>query len=72
MTDGIRNFMVKQKQKLILTNSKNILTYRFQPILRLQPNFMAEESRRTFIHAKYSGDNPKVKIFLLILQIYGW
>ena len=67
MTDGIRNFMTKQKQKLTLTNSKNILTYRFQPILRLQPNFMAE-SRRTFIHAKYSGDNPKVKIFLLILQ----
>ena len=47
VTDGIRNFMVQQKQlkQLILTDIKSIFTYRFQPIQRLQPKFMADGIR---------------------------
>ena len=62
MTDAIRNFMAQQKQRkqLILTDSKNIFTYRFQPIQCLQPNFMTDSSR-TFIHTKYNRNNPKVR-----------
>ena len=47
MTDGIRNFIAQQKQRkqLILANSKNIFAYRFQPIQRLQPNFMTNGIR---------------------------
>ena len=45
---------MKQRKQLILTNSKNILTERFQPIQRLQPNvttdgirnFMAQQKQR--------------------------
>ena len=66
MTDGIRNFLAQQKprKKLIFTDSKNTFTYCFQPIQRLQPNFMTD-SRTTFMHAKYNGDNQKVRIFSL-------
>ena len=69
MIDGTRNFMVKQKQRkqLILTDSKNIFTYHFQQIQCLQPNFMTD-GRRTFIHIKYNGDNPKVRKFSFIPQ----
>ena len=69
MTDEVRNFMSQQKQRkqLILTTRRNIFTYRFQPIQRLQPNFMID-SRRSFMHTKYNGDNPKVRTFSLILQ----
>ena len=65
----MRNFMAQQKQRkqLILTDSKNIPTYRFQPIQRLRHNFMTD-SKRAFIHTKYNGDNPKVRIFSLIPQ----
>ena len=64
MTDGIRNFMVQQKQRkqLILTDSKIFFFYLFQPIQHLQPNSMTD-SRRSFINTKYNGDNPKVRIF---------
>ena len=57
----------KQHKQLILNDSKNIFTCRFQQIQRLQPNFITE-SRRTFIHTKHNRENPKVKIFLLILE----
>ena len=40
MTDSIRNFMGQQKQRKqpILTDSKNIFAYRFQPIQGVQPD----------------------------------
>ena len=56
----------KQRKELILTDSKNIFTYRFQPIQCLQPNFMTDS--RTFIHTKYNGNNTKVRTFSLIPQ----
>ena len=51
-TDGIKNFMAQQKQRkqLILTDDKNIFTYSFQPIQRLQPNF-------TIYGKEFSRDN---------------
>ena len=55
------------KRQLILTDSKNILTYRFQPIQRLQSNFMTDSSR-VFIHIKYNGNNPEERTFSLIPQ----
>ena len=69
MTDSIRNFMAQQKQRkqLILADSKDIFTYRFQPIQCLQPNFMTGSSI-TFIHAKYNGNNPKVRTIMLLPQ----
>ena len=46
ITDGI-NFMIQQKQRkhLILTDKKNISTYRFEPIQCLQPNFITDGIR---------------------------
>ena len=40
-TDSIKNLMAQQKQRkqLILSNDKNIFSYCFQPMQRLQPNF---------------------------------
>ena len=35
----------KQRKQLILTDSKNIFTYSFQPIQRLQPNFVTDGFR---------------------------
>ena len=69
MIDGTRNFMVKQKQRkqLVLTDSKNSFTYNFQQMQRLQPKFMTD-GRRTFIHIKYNGHNPKVRKFSFIPQ----
>ena len=54
----------KQLEKLILTDSKNIFTQRFQPIQRLDLIFMTDS--RTLMHTKYNGNNPKVGTFLLI------
>ena len=55
----------KQRKQLILTDCKKIFTNCFQLKQRLQPNFMTGD-RGTFIHTKYNGDNPKVRIFLFI------
>ena len=46
ITDGI-NFKTQQKQRkqLILTNDKNISTYRFEPIRRIQLNFITDGIR---------------------------
>ena len=52
----------KQRKQLLLTESKNTFTYRFQPIQRSQPNFVTN-SRRTFIHTNYNENNPKVRTF---------
>ena len=37
-----------QRKQLILTDNKNISSYRFEPIQRLQPNFITD-SIRNFI-----------------------
>ena len=69
MTDDVRNFMAQEKQRKqpILTDTKNIFTYRFQPLQRLQPSFMTD-GRRTSVHTKYNIDNLKVRIFSVIPQ----
>ena len=54
-------------KQLILTDSKNILTSRFQPIQRLQPNFKTDGIRK-FIYTKHNGDNAKLRIFSFIPQ----
>ena len=35
----------KQRKQLILTNNQNISTYHFQPMQRLQPNFITDGIR---------------------------
>ena len=35
----------KQRKQLILTDNQNISTYHFQPIQRLQPNFITDGIR---------------------------
>ena len=42
----------KQRKQLILTDIKNIFTYRFQPIQRLQPKFMADGIRNFMARQK--------------------
>ena len=64
MTNPAQKGKLKQ---LVLTDSKNIFTYRFQPLQRLQPNFMTD-GRRTSVHTKYNIDNLKVRIFSVIPQ----
>ena len=57
-TDGIRNFMVQQKQRkqLLLTDDKNVFTYCFQSIQCLQPNSKTHAVRNV-IYTKHNGDN---------------
>ena len=57
----------KQRKQLSLTDNKNISTYRFQPVQRLQPNFMTD-GIRNFMHTKHNGDNVKLRTFSFILQ----
>ena len=52
----------KQRKQLILTDSKNILTSRSQPIERLQPNFKTY-GIRNFMYTKHDGENVKLRIF---------
>ena len=51
----MRNFMAQQKQRkqLILTDDKNIFTYCFQPIQRLQANFKTD-GIRNFMYTKHN------------------
>ena len=58
----------KQYKQLILTDNKNIFTYRFQPIQRLQPNFVTGGTRN-FIYTKNNGDNVKLRILSFIPQV---
>ena len=53
-TDGIRNFMAQQKQREqpILIDGKNIFTYCFQPIQRVQPNFTTDGIRNFMAQQK--------------------
>ena len=57
----------KQRKQLILTVNKNISTYRFQSIQRLQPNFMTD-GIRNFMYTKHNEDNAKLRIFSFIPQ----
>ena len=61
--------MVQQKQRkqLILNDDKNIFTYYFQAIRRLEPNFKTD-GIRNFMHTKHNGDNAKLRTFSFISQ----
>ena len=50
--------MAQQKQckQLIVTNDKNISTYLFQSIQRLQPNFMTD-GFINFMYTKHNSEN---------------
>ena len=54
MSDGIKNFMAQQKQRkqFVLTDSKNLFTYRFQPKECLQPYFMSDGIRNLMAQQK--------------------
>ena len=47
-----RKKKLKQPKQLILNNSKNIITYLFQPIQRLQPNFTTDGIRNLMAQQK--------------------
>ena len=68
-TDGIRNLMAQQKQRkqLILTDGKNIFTYFFQPVQRIQHN-VTTDGIRNFMHNKHNKDNASFRIFPFIPQ----
>ena len=60
----------KQRKQLILTNSKNIFTYRFQPVQRLQPKFMTFDIIN-FLSRQEQGKQlilTNSKIFLLTVS----
>ena len=59
---------LKQRKQLILTDNKNISTFRFQSIQRLQPNFMTD-GIRNFMYTKHNGDNAKLIVFSFIPQL---
>ena len=42
----------KQRKQLILTDNKNIFTYRFEPMQRLQPNFITDGIRNFMVQLK--------------------
>ena len=52
----------KQRKQPIWIDGKNIFTYCFQSIQRLQPNSKTY-AIRNFMHTKHNGDNPKLRIF---------
>ena len=60
ITDGL-NFMTQQKQRrqLNLTDNKNISIYRFEPIWRLQLNFITDDKRNLMPQQK------QIKRFIL-------
>ena len=60
----------KQRKQLILTDDKNIFTYCFQPIQRLQPNIKTDGTKN-FMYTKHNGDNAKLRIFSFIMQRQG-
>ena len=50
----------KQRKQLHLTDDKNIFTYCFQSIQRLQPNSKTY-AIRNFMYTKHNRDNPKLR-----------
>ena len=61
--------MVQQKQRkqLILTDNKNIFSYPFQTIQRLQSNCMID-GIKNFMYTKQDEDCAKLRIFSFIPQ----
>ena len=57
----------KQRKELHLTDDKNIFTYCFQSLQRLQPNSKTY-AIRNFMYTKHNGANSKLRIFILQLQ----
>ena len=57
----------KQPKQPILIASKNIFTFCFQSIQRLQPNSKTY-AIRNFMNTKHKGNNPKLRIFSFIPQ----
>ena len=57
----------KQRKQFIVTNNKNISTYYFQSLQRLQFNFMTN-GIRNFIYTKHNEGNAKLRIFSFIPQ----
>ena len=57
----------KQRKQPIWIDGKNIFTYCFQSIQRLQPNSKTY-AIRNFMYTKHNGDNPKLRIFSFIPQ----
>ena len=55
----------KQRKQLILTDNKNIFTYRFQQIQHLQPDFMTDGIRR-FMYTEHNGGKAKLRTFSFI------
>ena len=53
----------KQRNQLHLTDDKNIFTYCFQLIQRLQPNSKIY-AIRNFMYTKQNRDNPKSRTFI--------
>ena len=51
------NGTTETTKQLILTNSENIFPYRFQPIQRLQLNFMTDGIRKTLHYRRYYRSN---------------
>ena len=54
----------KQLKQLILTDNKNIFTYRFQPIQRLSPDFMTDDMKNV-MYTKHSGDYTQLEEYSL-------
>ena len=57
----------KQRKQPIWIDGKNIFTYCFQSIQRLQPNSKTY-AIRNFMYTKHNGDNPKLRIISFIPQ----
>ena len=59
----------KQRKHLILIDSKNTFTCRFQPIQRLQHIHMTDSIRK-FTYTKHKGINIKLRILPFKPQSY--
>ena len=57
----------ERRKQLILTDNKNIFTYCFRPMQRLQPNFKTD-GIKNFIYTKHNEDNAKLRIFFSMPQ----
>ena len=57
----------KQRKQLIVTDEKNIFTYCFQPIQRLQPNVKTDGIKH-LLYTKHNKNNAKLRIFSFIPQ----
>ena len=58
----------KQRKQLILTDDKNIFTYCFLPIQRLQPNFNTD-GIRNFMYTKDRSSRPEVSLGKVVVKM---